>query len=187
MFSAITSFLGSAVFGGLTGLLGGIVNRVGDYFTLKENNKQKLAMLDKELDITKVEAEKELTLAREKNMTDREVAETQALEKSYEADKATYFTSDIQKELPEGAKTITAIAMAFVDFVRGLTRPGITLYMCLLTTLIYIQMQDIIAASGSKAFTPESAIKIIMIIIDGVIYLTTMAVGWWFASRAKQN
>jgi len=94
MFEAVTGFIGSAAFGGITGLLGGVVNRVADYFTLKETNKQKLSLMDKELEIAKVEADKEVVLAKEKTMTEREIAEGKALEKSYDVDKASYFTPE---------------------------------------------------------------------------------------------
>jgi len=89
--------------------------------------------------------------------------------------------------LSKKTKSIIAISMVLVDFVRGLTRPGITLYMCALTTLIYIEMQGIVSKAGSQAFTPEDAVGIIKLIVEGVIYLTTMAVGWWFATRAKKS
>ena len=118
---------------------------------------------------------------------EREFAETEAMGKSFEADKASYFSTEMLKGLPSWAKGFVAVAFGLVDFIRGLTRPGITLYMCILTTLIYMEMQAIVAKAGAEAFTPGDAVKIIVLLVDAVIYLTSMCVGWWFAARVKEK
>jgi hypothetical protein len=187
MWQAIIGFLGSAASGGITGLFGGLVNRVADYFTLKQNHAHELAMRDKDLEIAQVEASREVTIAREKNMTDREVAESETLAKSFEADRATYFSASMLGKLPKWAAGVAALLFVLVDFIRGLTRPGLTLYMCILTTVIYMEMKDIVSGSGSQPFTPEDAVKVIVMIVDAVIYLTSMCVGWWFATRTKRG
>ena len=187
MFGAIASFVGSAAFGGLTGLFGGLINRAADYFTFKQKCTFDLAMRDKDLAIAQVEATKELAIAKDVNYTARENAEEETMQRSYEVDKATYITPELEKDLPPWARGLVAAAMAIVDFIRGLTRPGITLYMCVLTTMIYVEMQQIVSASKTPAFTSSDAVKIIILIVDGVLYLTTMSVGWWFATRAKAS
>jgi hypothetical protein len=185
MIGTILGFFGSAAFGGITGLFGGLINRVADYYTLKQTNEFNLKMRDKDLEIAKVEAEKDLAIARDANYTAREVADQESLQASLTADKATYLTDDLQRSLPARYKGVIGILMAFVDFIRGLTRPGITLYMCVLTTLIWLEMNSLITKYQQQVLTPEDAGKIIMLIVDGVIYLTSMCVGWWFGSRGK--
>jgi hypothetical protein len=186
MISAVLGFFGSAAFGGLTGLFGGIVNRVADYFTLKQNNTHNEKMRDKDLEISKVEAQKDLAIARDANYTSREIADQESLQESLQADKATYLTQDLQKDVPSWARGPIAIAMAFVDLIRGLTRPGITLYMCILTTLIWVEMNALLSKYDTQPMKPEDAVKIIIMIVDGIIYLTSMCVGWWFGSRGKK-
>lgn len=185
MMTSILGFFGSAAFGGITGLFGGLINRVADYFTLKQTNEFNLKMRDKDLEIAKVEAEKDLLIARDTNYTAREVADQESLQASLSADKATYLTAELQEDLPTKYKGFICILMAFVDFIRGLTRPGITLYMCVLTTIIWIEMNSLIVKYQQQVLSPDDAGKIIVLIVDGIIYLTSMCVGWWFGSRGK--
>jgi len=185
MLSAIAGVFSSAAFGGITGLFGTLISKVGDYYALKQKNAFDLAMRDKDMAIAQIEATKEVTIAQDTNAANREIAESEVLGKSYEADRATYLTPDVQKDVPPKMKGIVALAMAVVDFVRGMTRPGLTLYLCILTTLMYLQMKAIVTAAGQQAFTPADAVKIIILIVDAVIYLTTVTVTWWFGTRPK--
>jgi len=184
---SIMGLFSSAALGGITGLLGIVAGRFADYFTMKQKNAHNLSMRDKDLEVAKVEAEKELSIARDTNNANREIAEAELQEKSYEGDRATYMTPETMKGCPGWAKGMVAFLFAIVDFIRGLTRPGITLYLCVLTTLMYMQMKSIVTASGKQAFTPEDAVKIIWLIVDAVIYLTTVCVTWWFGTRPKQT
>jgi hypothetical protein len=187
MFTSILSFFGSAAFGGITGLFGAAISKVADYFTLKQKNAFDLAMRDKDMEIAKIEAAKEVTIAQDTNAANRWIAESKTQEASYEADKAEYLTHDIVEHAPAWAQGIIAVALGIVDFIRGMTRPGITLYLCVLTTMMYMQMKAIVTLSGQQAFTPADAVKVIVLIVDAVIYLTTVCVTWWFGSRPKST
>src|SRR3972149_3554525 len=169
---AIVGFLSSAAFGGVTGLLGTLIGKVGDYFTLKQKNAFDLAMRDKDMAIAQIEAAKEVTIAQDTNYANREIAEAKMIEvtqsASYEADKAEYLTHDIIEHAPTWAS-------------------GIIFYLCVLTTLMYFQMEKIVAMSQSPAFTPADAVKIIVLIVDAVIYLATVCVTWWFGSRPQSK
>src|SRR3972149_6318075 len=123
---AIVGFLSSAAFGGVTGLLGTLIGKVGDYFTLKQKNAFDLAMRDKDMAIAQIEAAKEVTIAQDTNYANREIAEAKMIEvtqsASYEADKAEYLTHDIIEHAPTWASGIISIGLGMVDFVRGMTR-----------------------------------------------------------------
>jgi hypothetical protein len=185
MFTSILSFFGSAAFGGLTGLFGVGLNKISDYFMLKQKNAFDLAMRDKDIEIAKVEADKEVTIARDTNNANRELGEMKLQEASYGEDKAEYLTGEAIEHAPPWAQGIIAVALGIVDFVRGMTRPGITLYLCILTTLMYLQLKAIVTTAGQVVFTPADAVKVIVMIVDAVIYLTSTAVTWWFGSRPK--
>jgi hypothetical protein len=182
--SAILGFLSSAAFGGVTGLAGVAVNKVSDYFTQKQRNAFDLAMKDKDIAVAQIESAKEIAIARDTNMTNRELAEEATLQASYAGDKAQYFSGMDISGLPGFIRGGVAFLLTLVDFIRGMTRPGITLYMCVLTTLMYKQMTGLVSAAGG-GFTPGDAAKIIFLIVDSVIYLTTVCVTWWFGSRPK--
>lgn len=183
----IIEFLSSAAFGGITGLVGGLVNRVADYFTTKELHKHEQTMLDKNTEYLRIETERDVQVAREESNRVREQSDAQLMEASFKADQATYFSPTLASGLPDWIQGVAAFLMALVDFVRGMTRPGLTLYLCILTTLMYLQMIDLLRALDQSAFDPALAVDIVQKIVAGVIYLATMAVGWWFASRQKSS
>jgi len=187
MITSVLSFFGSAAFGGLTGLFGVIAGKVGDYFTLKQKNAFDLAMRDKDMEIAKIEADREVTIAKDTNNANREIAEIKLQESSYEGDKAEYLTHDIIEHSPTWSAGVITLALGFVDFVRGMTRPSLTLYLCILTTMMYFQMKAIVTAAGQAVFTPADAVKVIVLIVDAVIYLTSTAVTWWYGSRPKST
>jgi hypothetical protein len=173
----------SGIAGGIFGLFGGFLNRLFDWLAIKEKLKADREKYAHELKVLDIETNRDVVVAKEEANARREVAESEALGKSYEGDRATYLTASVGSDLPPWARGVIAAAMAFVDFVRGMTRPGITLYLCVLTTLLYLQIQKIIIAAGGMPITKEMAYGLIVKIIETVLFLTTMAVGWWFATR----
>jgi len=184
----LTSALGigsAGIAGGLFGIIGGVFNRLFDWLVVKERIKQDKIRYDHELAVIRIETDRDVVIARETANAQREVAESQALGKSYEADKATFFGASMLDGLPKWARAIVAIAMAAVDFVRGITRPALTIYLCALTTMLYFEIQGVILAGGGEPISREQAYVLIVNIIETVMFLTTMAVGWWFATRAK--
>jgi hypothetical protein len=57
---------------------------------------------------------------------------------------------------------------------------------CVLATLIDYELQDIVTRANGQAFNAADTVKIIELIADTVLYLTTTTGGWWFATRAKR-
>ena len=182
---SIIGFLGSAAFGGITGLFGGIINRIADHYAAKERHVHEREMMDKNTEYLRLESDRDIQIAKEKASEVIEKSGLDAMAASYQADKATYFSSSMMSGLPKWAKAVISILMAFVDFVRGLTRPGLTLYLCILTTIMYMEQKTILAQLKIMP-DPAMALAITRDLVHGVIYLTTMSVGWWFATRTKQ-
>ncbi len=183
--SSVFSTGASALSGGILGLFGGLFSRLFDWLTVREKIKQDKLRYDHEIAVLQIETQRDVVVAREEANARREVAESEALGKSFEADRATYLVPEIAKDLPSWARGIVAAVMAFVDFVRGMTRPGLTLYLCVLTTMIYMQVQTAIIKAGGEPITKEMSYGLIKLIIETVLFLTTTAVCWWFAARAK--
>ena len=73
--------------------------------------------------------------------------------------------------------------LLLLDLVRGLVRPGLTVYLCFVTTVVYLQARGLLVASP---LTPEQAVGMVNQIIATVLYLTTTCVLWWFGTRSKQ-
>ncbi len=70
-----------------------------------------------------------------------------------------------------------------LDFIRGSIRPGLTIYLCVLTTLIYVQTRTLIGT----AMPPDQAAAIVKEIISTVLYLCSTTVCWWFAIRGGRK
>lgn len=186
MLSGLISMLGAGTLGGVTGLLGGIVNRWADHKAAQERHKHEQAMADKDLEYLKFETERDVQVAREHANMVKEKAGLDAMAKSYESDRRSYLDTSMTRDLPGWMRGLIASLMSLVDFVRGMTRPALTIYLCVLTTLMYMQMHQLIGELGI-AFDSAAAIGIIHDLVHAVIYLTTMAVGWWFATRTKKQ
>jgi hypothetical protein len=71
-----------------------------------------------------------------------------------------------------------------LDLFRGLVRPALTVYLCVLSTLIYYQARELIAQQPLK---PDQALQIENLIVGTILYLTTTCVLWRFGTRNKQQ
>lgn len=72
--------------------------------------------------------------------------------------------------------------MVFLDFSRGFIRIGLTAYLCVLTTLIYFKAEKIMSLDILMA---GMAFDLLSIIINTILFLTTMACSWQFGSRGS--
>ncbi len=76
--------------------------------------------------------------------------------------------------------------LVVLDFIRGLVRPGLTIYLCAITTMMYLEAKVIMAGVGAL-ISAEQAITVHNIIVTTVLYLTTTCVLWWFGTRNSQK
>lgn len=165
----------SLVSGGATGLLGSVISRVADFKLEKMRGEHKLLMVDKETEQMKLESEYKITVVNRESEAAEDVAASQALSASYQADSASYLAAATGK--------VSAFFMGFVDFMRGIIRPGMTIYLTILTTIIAMQLHSII--DWADTLSPQELYATWREVINTVLYLTTSAVLWWFGSRPK--
>lgn len=149
------------MFGGIVGLVGGIAEKVTAYKTKKlelELEKQKFA---NEIALKKVDAEimKEEWAARTK------VADIEATAK-VEAEDAKAFAESFKLE----PKTF---GIRWLDAFRGSIRPFLTLYLCAVTTLMYVRTDGATIDAQS--------------VVDTILFLTVTACSWWFGSRGVKS
>ena len=174
--------LTNVISGGVTGIAGAAISRYADY-----KNKQ----LDIEVQKLKFENEIQLRhidermLEKEWNVRDS-IAVTEA-ESAMDIQDSKAFQAAVTSEpgLYHNPLKITKAQnawMVFVDGVRGLIRPGLTLYLCLITTAVYMQAGTIIKM---EPLGVENAVGIYTQISATVLYLTTTCVLFWFGARAK--
>lgn len=195
-------FLGTIVSGGLgllsggiTGLLGVVAQRVFDWLNKREELKRERERWAHERDMRRIDGE-----LLDKEWTHRvRVTEVEAAGKEAVADAAAFgasFQLEPQRyaegfKPPIGGWAAKALAglgwllMVLLDFARGIIRPGLTLYLAWITTRMYGQAQEIVAAIDPAQHAQVFA-DVFKGIVFTILYLFTTCLLWWFGTRNKQ-
>ena len=177
---------GSVFSGGVTGLLGIVAQRVFDWLHVREQRALQKDKQAHEIELRRVDAE-----IMDKEWQGRaRVAEVEAQGREAEADSHA-FAASFETEPQSYAARVKPTRgqgwlLVLLDFIRGIVRPGLTLYLCVLTTIIYVQMQALLALTGG-AITATVAAEMTVLIVQTVVYLTTTCLTWWFGTRNKQG
>lgn len=137
-----TNILGNVASGGLLGLLGTGVNFALGYFQRKQEHAQKVEMLRLEADVTAARTAGEVAVAREQGA-------------------AGAFTASQQAEASIGR------SYRWVEAVRALTRPGLTLLLVILATILRYSADE-----ATRAYIDQN-----------IIVTAVAAVTWWFGQR----
>lgn len=173
--------LSSVLGGGITGLAGSIVTKVAEHKT----KKLELEAADKkaahEIAMRKVDAE----LMAQEWAGRTKVAATEAAGKEAVADAQAFAASfNEPARYSEGVKPTAGQGWALIilDLVRGVVRPALTIYLCAITTVIYLQAREL--AHGAN-IDPKDALAMVNHIVATILYLTVTVVCWWFGTRQK--
>lgn len=78
--------------------------------------------------------------------------------------------------------SIISFLFGFTDFIRGMLRPTLTVYLCGVTTWVTLMAWKIMQASGTE-ITATQAMVIFQDTTSIVVYLTVSCVTWWFGDR----
>lgn len=146
--------------GGATGLLGTAVSFFTDWLGARQRHEQEVALRRLDMELARIEAsgaERAAAIAAE---AERESAAWSALEASHES---------AVRRWSRGQHA----ALIWVDVVRGLMRPALTLGALALVGGVYF-------ALGS------SDIELLDIrprIVDTLLYVSTTCILWWFGAR----
>lgn len=179
-----SDIIASVLGGGATGLLGAVVTRIADY-----KNRQ----LD--IDLQKIKNDNELQMRHvderiiEKELASRERVTFTEAEASMDIEASKSFQTALTNEPklfhnPSKLTKAQNAYLAFVDGVRGLIRPGLTLYLCGVTTAVYMQAGTIIK---SQPIPIEQSVEIYTQISSTILYLTTTCVLFWFGVRSEKR
>ncbi len=150
----------AALSGGATGIIGTVISKAFGFFEDKQSHQHKVELKRLELEELKAMAQAEQASAETRQ-------EWQALRASYK-EAATRLSSGQSK------------ALVYVDVVRGLTRPVLTLLFLVLTGAIFFTLVP-------PVLETESMLAIGDRIIDTVLYLTGLTVSWWFGTRTPKR
>lgn len=171
MLTSILNLIG----GSLLGVVGGWVTKWLDI-------KSEALRFEHEIALKKVDAE----IMAQEWAARTKVAEVEAAGKVGEAE-AEAFGRAVQAEAirySEGVQATSKQAWLLVglDVLRGVVRPGLTLYLCVLTTLLYIKATALLPT----IYDPSWAQNMVQEISMKILWLADVAVAFWFGSRTKR-
>lgn len=167
MLETLAGFLSTSGAGALLGWVGGLANRYMDFKTKKLDieikkldHAHELNLRDKDYQALQLEIDGKVEVAHIEGSARVEESANKALAESYGNDRATY-------------------GIKFVDAIRGLLRPGITVYFCLIVGFVNYKVWQILSASTGAVLTQDQVYSI----IEWTLFEAAVVIGWWFANR----
>ena len=181
MLEVLMGIVTSVVGGGATGILGVIAQRFADYKNRQLDIQLEEKKFAHEVELKKVDAE-----IMEKEWAARtKVAEVETAGASDVADSQAFAASYSLEPKRYSSETMTAgqnWLMVILDFMRGIVRPALTIYLCLLVTLLYREAHDLM----DTPLTGDQKYDLIVKIVYTVLYVWTTCTLWYFGTRNKQ-
>jgi len=185
MFEGLLGIVGSIFTGGMTGIVGVAVQRFFDFQNKKQDLKKMELTFSHEATMKRIDGElmvqeweQRANVARVEGEARVEQADAEAFGKSFSSEPKLY---------SKGAKLgpLATGFMVALDFIRGLIRPGLTVYLCAITTVLYWQAESIINALGG--LSADQALAIYLDVQNMILYLTSTCVLWWWGTRNKSK
>jgi hypothetical protein len=174
----------SAIFSGISGLIGGYLTKRENRLLLEIHNKHELKMA--EVDSKQAEFELQATLEIAKNKLDIAQAEGEIAIDLTNAQRDAAVAGTEAKAFESGLRAAQKpTGFPIIDRFRVATRPLITwsLYIFVITIFILLHQK----VGHLVAQDTELLIRIYVYLIQSVIYLFIMAVSWWFMSRGEKS
>ena len=163
-----------------TGGFGTIVGLVGSYMTKREER------LSKEIEIKGQKQLAELRLKEQEQEQAHELGMADKAQKRVETEGALKIG-----EVEAGAFVASVadanrnVGIKFVDGIRGLMRPAITLYLLIIATVLAWKLNKLVG--GLNGLPVDEVYALYKSVIQQIIFLTATAVTWWFGSRPTQQ
>ena len=170
IFSGIASILG----GGLTGLAGSVVQRIYEFKSKKIDLQIEQQRLANEIALRKIDAE----IQKNEWASRIKVAETEGDSTAFN----TALTSEPKRFSKAKLTNSQNWLMVLLDLLRGIVRPGLTIYLCTIITIIYTRAYNLL---DKEILSPASAFELVTSIVNTILYLTTTAVLFYFGTRNK--
>lgn len=156
--------LTTVVSGGVTGILGTALSGVFGYFNKRRADKHELAMREMDMRELRLEAESAEKRMALKIEGDVKVAEAETMAESIRSEAAV--TEKWGGIEPTPAQTWVLL---FIDFVRAMMRPGITIFALWFSFGMYVD-------SGRP---DEHATRV----VEAVLFVMISSSLWWFGTR----
>lgn len=173
MMDWIGNAIGAIASGGITGLVGSGISIYGKIKEQKMIFQHEEVMEGLKQDGMRLQME---IITKQADATIN-ISEMEAFTASQKNDAASYSKG---QELTKYQKWL----MVVVDFFRGLIRPVMTIYMTILTTLIYVKVMELVGGLEGL-IDKDAALQLANQIILVILYITTTVILWWFGTRQK--
>lgn len=180
------------ILGGVTGLVGNVITAWSNYKTQKLKNEHAEKMYEYKIQELAAKTDSAIKITEAKVAGAVELADSRAYDTSQrEGNKKAFGDTWIEKlfnvtgwmqYVAVPVALILAMLLGFVDFLKGLMRPGLTLYLTGVTSFLTWQAYDILQAAQAT-LTTDQAFDIYTKVTTIVIYLTVSCVTWWFGDR----
>lgn len=165
--------LGAIASGGITGVLGAGISLFGEW----KKQQMVFAHEEKMEELRQDAMQVQIEVIQKQTESAIHVSEMEAFTQSQKNDEASYSKG---QDLSTGQKWL----MVFVDFLRGMIRPSMTIYMTVLTTILYLQIMDLVGGMEGVV-SKTDALNLASQIILVILYITTTVILWWFGTRQK--
>lgn len=173
--------LGLIFSGGATGLLGTGMSLLFGWLKEKGERAERLEQRRLDIEHDRVEFESRERMADREAEKDEQLSADALQLASYKHDAATY-SKRVEVTPAQGW------LLVIVDFLRGIIRPAMTVYLLVLVSVLYFSIQG--ALSEASLNTDMSVAKAMAArdkLVDAVIYLVTTVASWWFGDRMTRR
>lgn len=185
------SVLSSVFAGGATGLLGVGFKLYGDYKNKqldlqREQQAQEFELRKREADAKLLEKEWEgrARVATAEGEAQASVAASNAFAASYKFDNERYTDARMLDKLHPWVRWLCVLMLFALDWIRGATRPGLAIYLAILTTMVFFEARSILDGNIVK---PEVAQQLVLMIVQTILYLFVTCVTWYYGVRNLQQ
>jgi len=184
MILSIISLLSSASFGAITGILGAFLTRIEERKQKKIDNDFKIEMAKINLEESKLDRQHEIDMADKKRIEEetegaieKDLIETKGKAESEKLDAKSFMASIEAASKPTGIK--------WIDALQKLMRVMITIYLLVVVTKFSFDVNTLVG--GLKAIGNDKLVDLYVKIISDMLFLTMVAVGWYFGKRATNK
>lgn len=189
---SIMAILTGGGLGSITGLLGTVISHWSDANKRKADIEMVRLNHAQTLELAKQEQAHTLAMAQQTAAVQERIADigaqSRAVEQagldfraSHESDRATYSTAAAQTN-----SRLVRWAMGAVDFLRGIIRPGATIYALALHTMLLMWLMDMVNRA-QITLTKDLTERLVLEIIFTTTFMVSTFGTWWFGIRGRSQ
>jgi hypothetical protein len=186
LFGSVASGGLTAVFGGISGIIGAAVTKFFEFKMKRLEAEERAKDRQFQLDLMDREWRGRVQVAQAEGEAATEVAASNAFAKSFDLEPKRYLDGVTAPNTWYGriAKALIYVLMGLLDFWRGLMRPGLCTYSAVLTTWMFFVLLDMMAKYGNE-IPSDLLMQTAVRVVDAMLYLLTTSGAWWYGTRTS--